>query len=54
MKVKYKNIIGTAVKRVCYCNECCFNRLAWGCIPSSLYQCSKHIFKESNTQIFNL
>lgn len=54
MKAEYKNIIGTAVNGVYYCDKCCFDRLAWHCIPYTLHQCSKHIFKESKTQIFNL
>lgn len=51
MKMEYKNITGTAVKGI-YCDECCFSRLRWNCI--TLHQCIKHIFKESDTQIFKL
>jgi hypothetical protein len=54
MKIEYKNIIGTDVNGVYFCDECCFACLAWDCIPYTLHRCVKHIFKESNTQIFNL
>lgn len=54
MKIEYKNITGTAVKGVHYCDECCFSCLNWDCMPYNLHQCIKHIFKESDTQIFNL
>ena len=53
MKAEYKNITGTAIKGY-HCDECCFVCLAWDCIPITLHRCYKHIFKESNTQIFKL
>lgn len=54
MKVEYKNITGVAVKGIRFCDECCFACLGWDCIPYKLHQCIKHIFKESDTQIFKL
>ena len=54
MKVEYKNILGTAVKGIYYCDECCFSCLGWHCMPYPLHRCAKHIFKESDSQIFDL
>ena len=53
MKAEYKNITGIAIKGY-YCDECCFVCLAWDCIPITLHRCVRHIFKESDTQIFKL
>lgn len=54
MKIEYKNITGIAVKGIHFCEECCFACLGWDCMPYHLHQCIKHIYKESNTQIFKL
>ena len=55
MKIEYKNITGTSVKGLYFCDECCFGCLQWDCVPYTLHHCViKHSFKESDTQIFKL
>lgn len=53
MKVEYKNIRGTAIKRNLPCYKRCFYRLI-NCIPYSIHQCHEHTFEENKAQIFNL
>lgn len=53
MKVEYKNITGSVVKGDYPCSMCCFSNLLW-CLPYTIHRCYKHIFKDSNTQIFKL
>lgn len=53
MKIEYKNITGYMVNQDLYCHKCCFSHLIH-CIPYSIHRCRDHIFKEEETQIFEL
>lgn len=55
MKVKYKHIVGSLIaeKYLGSCAHCCLYSEP-RCIPSYFYRCRRTIFKESESQVFEV
>lgn len=55
MKIKYKNKVGKLISEVYSdsCMHCCF-KYDQDCIPYTTWRCFGTIFKESESQVFDL